>query len=138
MILIEENKKKLTQCQKNEKLTKILWILGQYISRHVSKHVTLQCKSGTFSTKVEYFIYTEKNSWSNFTQLCRSNLGHKDIWTSIKSIKSIWYIPNSPKVNNNKRYIGNSKELSKTLSTTGHQHASSVAGASALNFPAAR
>ena len=29
--------------------------------------------------------YTEKNSWSNFTQLCRLNLGHKDIWTSIKS-----------------------------------------------------
>ena len=28
---------------------------------------------------------TEKNSWSNFTQLCRLNLGHKDIWTSIKS-----------------------------------------------------
>ena len=29
--------------------------------------------------------HTEKNSWSNFTQLCRLNLGHKDIWTSIKS-----------------------------------------------------
>ena len=23
--------------------------------------------------------YTEKNSWSNFTRLCRLNLGHKDI-----------------------------------------------------------
>ena len=28
---------------------------------------------------------TEKNIWSNFTQLCRLNLGHKDIWTPIKS-----------------------------------------------------
>ena len=39
---MEENKNKMTQCQKNEKLTKILWILGQYNSRHDIKHVTLQ------------------------------------------------------------------------------------------------
>ena len=32
------------------------YILGQYNSRHVIKHVTLQFKNGTFSTKVEYFI----------------------------------------------------------------------------------
>ena len=31
------------------------------------------------------FIHTEKNSWSNFTQPCRLDVGHKDIWTSIKS-----------------------------------------------------
>ena len=29
--------------------------------------------------------YTEKNSWGNFTQLSRLNLGHKDIWAFIKS-----------------------------------------------------
>ena len=42
MILIEENKKKLSQCQNKEKWTNILWILGQYNSRHVIKHVTLK------------------------------------------------------------------------------------------------
>ena len=39
IILIEENKKKLALCQNNEKWTIILWILGQYNSRHVIKHV---------------------------------------------------------------------------------------------------
>ena len=34
----------------------ILRILGQYNSRHVIKHVTLQFKNYTFSTKVEYLI----------------------------------------------------------------------------------
>ena len=42
IILIEENKKNLTLCQNNEKWTKILWILGQYNSRYIIKHVTLK------------------------------------------------------------------------------------------------
>ena len=42
IILIEENKKKLTLCQSKEKWTKILWILGPYNNRHVIKHVTLK------------------------------------------------------------------------------------------------
>ena len=56
IISIEENKKNLTLCQNNEKWTKILWILGQYNSRHVIKHVNLKFKNGTFSIKVEYLI----------------------------------------------------------------------------------
>ena len=48
-ILIEENKKNLTLCQNNEKWKKkILWILGQYNSRHVIKHVPL---------KLFFFLY---------------------------------------------------------------------------------
>ena len=42
IILIEENKNNLTLCQNNEKWTEILWILGQYNSRHVIKQVTLK------------------------------------------------------------------------------------------------
>ena len=41
-LLMEENKKKLTICQRNEKLKKILWILGRYNNGHVIKHVNLQ------------------------------------------------------------------------------------------------
>ena len=37
-------------------MKKILWILGQYNSRHVIKHVTLKFKNGTFSIKIEYII----------------------------------------------------------------------------------
>ena len=42
---------------KNKELTKILWILGQYNSRHVIKHVTLQ-----FTLNTVYFIINSFNT----------------------------------------------------------------------------
>ena len=45
IVLIDENKKKLTICQRNKKLTKLLWILGQYDNGHVIKHVTVKSEN---------------------------------------------------------------------------------------------
>ena len=63
IILIEENKKKLTLCQNNEKWTKILWILGQYNSR---RYQTCHFKIyWNFESHLSKLIY---NCWRlNFT-----------------------------------------------------------------------
>ena len=66
IILIEENKKKLTLCQRNEKLTKTLWILVQYNNGHVIKHFTLQYKKCYTKFSFIFIIYSNEKSLSVF------------------------------------------------------------------------
>ena len=66
IILIEENKKNLTLFQSNEKWTKILWILGQYNSRHVIKHVTMKFKINVSSLNLNQSNFHRLNQWFAF------------------------------------------------------------------------
>ena len=81
--VVEVPDNSLTQYPRNEK-QQTRWFSEQYRKPRPSRWWIWK-KLSCSSVLPNVWSYTEKNSWSNFTQLCRLNLGHKDIWTSIKS-----------------------------------------------------